>query len=318
MTGAPKPLIVQGDRTVLLEVDQPGFEDARDFLARFAELEKAPEHVHFYRITDVSVWNAASAGLDVDELLDGLAARSRFPLPGNLEAEIRDWYGRYGLLRLERDADRLLLRSTDPRRLGELATARGVAPLLQDGPEGSFLVDEANRGLLKQACMELGFPVHDIAGFRAGQDLEHFALRDTTLGGQPFGLRGYQRDAARVFWAGGSVQGGSGVICLPCGAGKTIVGLAVLDRIRTWTLVLTTNTVAVRQWKREILDKTTLTEDEVGEYTGDSKEVRPVTVATYQILTWRKDKGGDFEHFDLFRAHDWGLVIYDEVHLLPA
>lgn len=318
VTGAPKPLIVQGDRSVLLEVDQPSFEEARDFLAQFAELEKAPEHVHFYRITPISVWNAASAGLDLDALMEGLESRSRFPLPGNLEVELRDWYARFGLLRLERVEDRLLLRSEDPARLGELASARSVAPYLTDGPEDSFVVDEGNRGLLKQACMELGYPVQDIAGFREGRELEEYGLRETTLGGKPFDLRGYQREAARVFWAGGSVQGGSGVICLPCGAGKTVVGLAVIDRIRTWTLVLTTNTVAVRQWKRELLDKTTLTDDDVGEYTGERKEVRPVTVATYQILTWRKDKDAHFEHFDLFSECDWGLVIYDEVHLLPA
>lgn len=303
---------------MLLEVDQPGFEDARDFLALFAELEKAPEHVHFYRITAISVWNAAAAGLAVDALLDGLASRSRFPLPPNLEVELRDWFARFGLFELVRVEDRLLLRSGDADRLGELASARSVAPYLVDGPDGSFVVDEAHRGLLKQAMMELGYPVEDSAGFRDGRALDAFGLRATTRDGRDFALRPYQREAAQIFWAGGSVRGGSGVICLPCGAGKTIVGLAVMDRIRTWTLVLTTNTVAVRQWKRELLDKTTLREEDVGEYSGEKKEIRPVTVATYQILTFRKEKGGGFEHFDIFAEHDWGLVIYDEVHLLPA
>jgi DNA excision repair protein ERCC-3 len=313
-----KPLIVQGDRTVLLEVEQEGFEDARDFLALFCELEKAPEHVHFYRITEISVWNAAAAGLGLDDLLEGLAGRSKFPLPRNLETEIRDAYERYGKLQLVREDERLLLRSEDAGLLGELASAKSVRDYLRDGPGGSFVVDEGQRGLLKQALIKLGYPVDDLAGYREGAELHGFALRDECVSGAPFALRRYQSEAARVFHAGGSVRGGSGVIVLPCGAGKTIVGLAVIDQLATQTLILTTNTVAVRQWKREILDKTTLTPEQVGEYTGDTKEIADVTVATYQILTYRKKRGGDFEHFGVFGERDWGLVIYDEVHLLPA
>ena len=311
-------MIVQGDRSILLEVEQPGYEDARDFLALFAELEKAPEHVHFYRVNAISIWNAAAAGLELEMLLEGLAERSRFPLPPNLEADIREWYRRYGLLRLVRSDDRLLLESDDADLLGELAAARAVEGFLQDGPAGSFIVEEGARGLLKRELIQLGYPVEDLAGFREGAELTDFALRDTTLGGERFALRHYQREAARVFWAGGSVRGGSGVVVLPCGAGKTIVGIGVVDLLRTHTLILTTNTVAVRQWRRELIDKTTLSEDDVGEYSGECKRIAPVTVATYQILTWRRSKNSEFEHFDVLGAHDWGLVIYDEVHLLPA
>ncbi|MEZ5989189.1 MAG: DEAD/DEAH box helicase [Planctomycetota bacterium] len=313
-----RPLIVQGDGSVLLEVAVPGAEEARDFLALFCELEKAPEHVHFYRITRISVWNAAAAGLEVDALADRLEALSRFPVPANLLLEIRDWYRRYGLLRLVRRDDRLLLESEDSGLLGELASSRSVSPMLRDGPEGSFVVEEGDRGNLKQALIGLGYPVEDLAGYREGSALPGFDLAEALPGGRPFELRGYQREAARVFWAGGSVRGGSGVIVLPCGAGKTIVALGVMDLLKTQTLILTTNTVAVRQWKRELLEKTTLEEDEIGEYTGDEKRIAPVTIATYQILTYRKEKGGDFEHFDLFTERDWGLVVYDEVHLLPA
>ena len=311
-------MIVQGDRSILLEVEQPGYEDARDFLALFAELEKAPEHVHFYRVNAISIWNAAAAGLEVDVLLNGLSVRSRFPLPPNLEADIREWFRRYGLLRLVRKDERLLLESEDAELLGELASARAVEKLLHDGPDGTFVVEEGARGLLKRELIQLGYPVDDLAGFRQGAELDEFALRTTTTSGERFDLRHYQREAAKVFWAGGSVRGGSGVVVLPCGAGKTIVGIAVVDLLRTHTLILTTNTVAVRQWRREILDKTTLGEEDVGEYSGETKRIAPITVATYQILTWRRSKDAEFEHFDVLGSHDWGLVIYDEVHLLPA
>jgi len=315
---AGQPLIVQGDGSILLEVAQPGFDEARDFLALFAQLEKAPEHVHFYRVTAISVWNAAAAGLDLDDLLAGLASRSRFPLPENLVVDIRDWYRRYGLLRLERVDGRLLLRSSDPELLDQLVHADSLSGLLSDRTGEDVSVDEGRRGLVKQALMRLGYPVEDLAGYRSGAMLDGFALRDKTREGVPFTLRSYQADAAQVFHAGGTARGGSGVIVLPCGAGKTIVGLAVMDQLRTQTLILTTNTVAVRQWKRELLDKTTLDESMIGEYTGDSKRVAPVTIATYQILTWRRSKTGDFEHFNVFAERDFGLVVYDEVHLLPA
>ncbi len=311
-------MIVQGDGTILLEVDQEGYEEARDFLALFAELEKAPEHVHFYRVGPISVWNAAAAGLRLEDLEEGLERGSRFPVPGVLLERIRDWYRRYGLLRLVRKDDRLLLEGADSEVLGELASAGSVAPLLRDGPGGSFLIEEGDRGRLKQALIKLGYPVEDLAGYRRGSPLPGFGLRERTRSGSPFRLRRYQAEAARVFHAGGSVRGGSGVLVLPCGAGKTIVGLAVMDLLKVRTLILTTNTVAVRQWRRELLDKTLLSETEVGEYTGDRKEVAPVTVATYQILTWRRSKDGAFEHFSLFEDGDWGLIIYDEVHLLPA
>ncbi|MFQ5505868.1 MAG: DNA repair helicase XPB, partial [Planctomycetota bacterium] len=282
------------------------------------ELDKAPEHVHFYRISAISVWNAAASGLGLASLMDGLEKRSRFPLPASLVAEIRDWYRRYGLLRLVRRDERLLLESPDQDLLGDLASNSSVSRLLSDGPEGSFLVDEEHRGPLKQALIKLGYPVEDFAGYREGARLEGLSLRERSLAGAPFELRGYQREAARIFHAGGTVRGGSGVVVLPCGAGKTIVALAIMELLGTHTLVLTTNTVAVRQWKRELLDKTWLPESQVGEYSGDSKRIAPVTIATYQIMTYRRQREGEFEHYDLFMKNDWGLVIYDEVHLLPA
>lgn len=308
---------MQSDRSIVLEVDQPGFAEARDFLAVFAELEKAPEHVHFYRVTPISIWNAAAAGLHAEPLLDGLAARSRFPVPPSLESEIRDWFRRYGLLRLERGEGALTLTSSEPDLLGELARARDVAPLVQVA-NGVLRVEEGNRGLLKQALIGLGYPVEDLAGYRTGEALKDLRLRERTTSGEPFALRPYQEEAARVFWAAGAAHGGSGVIVLPCGAGKTVVGMAVMDLLREETLVLTTNTVAVRQWRRELLEKTTLREEDIGEYTGERKNLRPVTIATYQILTWRRGREEPFEHFDVFGRRDWGLVIYDEVHLLPA
>ncbi len=303
---------------MLAEVAAPGFEEARNFLARFAELEKAPEHIHFFRIGALSIWNAASAGMELDEILEGLAARSRFPLPPNLVSEIKDWYRRFGLLQLLREGDLLVLRSEDEELLGELAGADSVSRYLQDGTGGGFVVGEGDRGNLKQALIALGYPVLDLGGYLEGAELPNFGLREQTMEGRAFELRPYQNEAARLFYAGGAATGGSGVIVLPCGAGKTIVGMGVMDLLKTWTLILTTNTVAVRQWKRELLDKTTLREEDIGEYTGERKEIRPVTIATYQILTYRKEKEGEFEHFHLFGDRDWGLLIYDEVHLLPA
>jgi DNA excision repair protein ERCC-3 len=315
---ATNPLIVQGDRTVLVEVDNPRYTAARDALAPFAELEKSPEHIHTYRLTPLSLWNAAAAGLTAEAMLDVLARYSKFPLPTNLAPDLTELVGRYGRVKLEKDGDQLRLVCADRPLLEELARQPKVREYLGErtGPE-SFAIDAAHRGVLKQALIAVGYPAEDLAGYTEGAPLPT-GLRAVTRHGVPFRVRDYQREAAAVFHAGGDVRGGSGVIVLPCGAGKTIVGLAAMALVQRSTLVLTTSITAVKQWRREILDKTDLTEDDIAEYTGETKDIGPVTVATYQILTHRADKREEFPHFKLFDQRDWGLIIYDEVHLLPA
>jgi DNA excision repair protein ERCC-3 len=333
------PLIVQSDRSLLLHTvrtvtddqgravkdaegrplteEHPRYAEARDTLSAFAELEKSPDYLHSYRITPVSVWNAAALGLTADQVVEQLEDLACVPVPQGVIDEVRRWFERYGLLVIERAGERFELRSDDANALEEILTHKAVAELVQRDVDGRVLIDDLTRGPLKQVLIKLGFPVNDRGGYLDG-DPHDIELRETTLGGQPFAPRHYQNAAADAFYQGGSTAGGSGVIVLPCGAGKTVVALTAMSKVRTKTLVLTTNTVAVRQWREEVLDKTCLGPDEVGEYTGESKEVRPVTISTYQMLTWRRNKTGDFEHFDLFRRENWGLVVYDEVHLLPA
>ena len=312
------PLIVQSDRTVLLEVDNPRYPDARDELARFAELEKSPEHFHTYRISPLSLWNAAAAGLGAADILESLERFTKYDVPANIRFEVQDFVARYGRLRLERRGDLLVLVASDVPLATEVSHHKLVRPFILEaiGPL-ALSVRPDRRGHVKQALIRIGYPVEDLAGYVDGAPLA-FSVRETTLDGLPLHIRPYQRDATDVFLAGGSARGGSGVIVLPCGAGKTIVGLVAMAHLATDTLVLCTNITAVRQWKREILDKTDLTEDQVGEYSGEVKEIRPVTLATYQILTYRRRKGESFPHFQIFNAMNWGLIIYDEVHLLPA
>ena len=323
------PLIVQSDRSLLLEVDNSLYEAARDELARFAELEKSPEHIHTYRITPLSLWNAASAGVGADDILSALEKYSKFDLPRNVLTDVRDYISRFGRVKLIKSATGdLLLRSEDPMLIAEIARNKRVQPcVLAQVDRNTLQVDPRMRGHIKQALVLFGYPAEDLAGYADGAPLPVELRENTSREGEAFGLRAYQGDAIAAFWAGGTVHGGSGVVVLPCGAGKTVVGMGTMAQAQTSTLILAPSTVAVRQWISEILDKTTLTEDQVGEYTGEKKEVRPVTVTTYQILTYRpsttavdKETGevGEFPHFDLFTAKDWGLIIYDEVHLLPA
>jgi DNA excision repair protein ERCC-3 len=312
------PLIVQGDRTVLLEVDNPLHAEARDAIAPFAELEKSPEHIHTYRLTSLSLWNAAAAGMSAAEMIDALGTYSKFPLPPNLATDIRELVGRYGRVSLRRIDGQLRLVTQDRALLEELARQKGVRDYLGDRVDAtSFVVDDSFRGVLKQALIGVGYPAEDLGGYTDGASLS-LELRTISRAGLPFQVRDYQRMAVEAFHAGGDARGGSGVIVLPCGAGKTIVGLSALAALKKQTLVLTTSTTAVEQWRREILDKTDLAEDQVALYTGDSKAIAPVTLATYQIVTYRPKKDGDFPHFSLFNQRDWGLIIYDEVHLLPA
>lgn len=312
------PLIVQGDRTVLLEVDNPLHAEARDAIAPFAELEKSPEHIHTYRLTPLSLWNAAAAGMSSDAMVDALATYSKFPLPPNLPVDLKELVSRYGRVRLLRKDGALQLVSDDVALLAELARQKGVRDYLGERLDpNSFAIPDAFRGVLKQALIGVGYPAEDLAGYTDGASLE-VSLRAITRAGFPFHVRDYQTMAVDAFHAGGDVRGGSGVIVLPCGAGKTIVGINALATLKRSTLVLTTSTTAVEQWRREILDKTDLPDNMVATYTGDSKNIAAVTLATYQIVTYRPKKDGDFPHFAIFNSRDWGLIIYDEVHLLPA
>ncbi|MFZ5816027.1 MAG: DNA repair helicase XPB [Bacillota bacterium] len=312
------PLIVQSDRTVLLEVMNPAFEEARDLLSTFAELVKSPEHIHTYAITPLSLWNAAASGLTAREILDGLSRYSKFPIPESLRQDIVDYVARYGRVQLVRDPDgTLLLRAADPLVLTEVWHNQQVRPFLLEQRADGLVVDPERRGHVKQAMTKIGFPVEDLAGYTEGAALP-FQLREVTLSGRPFALRPYQEQAVRAFYKGGSAAGGSGVIVLPCGAGKTVVGMGSMEAVQQQTLILTTNITAVRQWIDELVDKTTLPREQIGEYSGEVKEIRPVTVSTYQILTYREAGTDEMPHHQLIGARDWGLIIYDEVHMLPA
>ncbi|MCH2100831.1 MAG: DEAD/DEAH box helicase [Planctomycetes bacterium] len=314
-------LILQSDLTIVLETAHPQFEEMRNGLLPFSELVKSPEFLHTYRITPVSIWNASATGLSADAVLGFLEANARYGMPSNFEAEIRTWFRRCGIFSLhkEGDGDTLRLEASEPAVLQQLLHDPDLAQLCDqvDEAAGAALLGPGKRGLVKERLIRLGYPVEDRAGYVDGAPLE-IELRAQTVEGGDFALRPYQAEAIEAFYRGGTALGGSGTIVLPCGAGKTVVGLAAMAAVGSNTLVLTPNTVALRQWKRELLDKTELTEDQVGEYSGDAKEIRPVTLTTYQILTYRKKKGEDFLHFDLFSKGDWGLIVYDEVHLLPA
>lgn len=312
------PLIVQSDLTVLLEVAAPDAEVVRPLLGKFAELEKAPEHLHSYRISPLSLWNAAVAGVTVDDVLDTLTTYAKYPLPDVVIREVTDAIGRYGRVWLARLPDGLVLVADEPSVLDELAGVRQVAELLDRRlDEHRFAVREQDRGALKQALLAAGWPASDEAGFDAGMPLPEVAVTAD--------LRPYQTHALAAWWRGGDAAGGSGVIVLPCGAGKTVVGLAAMTTVSAHTLVVCTSVSSIRQWIRETLDKTTLTAADVGEWSGERKQLRSVTFVTYQSLTWADpnapDSGDVFvrhPHLDLFSQVGWGLVVYDEVHLLPA
>ncbi|WP_253826667.1 DNA repair helicase XPB [Prauserella aidingensis] len=301
------PLIVQSDKTVLLEIDHEQAGDARIAIAPFAELERAPEHVHTYRITPLALWNARAAGHDAEQVVDALTTYSRFPVPQPLLIDIVDTMGRFGRLQIHNHpAHGLVMTTTDRAVLAEVQRSKKIKPMLGvQVDDDTVAVHPSERGRLKQALLKVGWPAEDLAGYVDGE------AHPMSLEEDDWSLREYQRQAADSFWAGGS-----GVVVLPCGAGKTLVGAAAMAQAQATTLILVTNTVAGRQWKRELIARTSLTEDEIGEYSGEKKEIRPVTIATYQVIT-RKSKG-EYKHLELFDSRDWGLVVYDEVHLLPA
>jgi DNA excision repair protein ERCC-3 len=299
------PLIVQSDRTVLLETDHPQAKDARHELAIFAELERAPEHIHTYRITRLGLWNARAAGHDAEFIIDSLKRWSKYPVPEGVEREIRSTIDRYGKLVIDRDEDGLRLSGATPSILIEVASNRKISELLDERLENAYRVKDWARGQLKQELLKLGWPAEDKAGFTPGTPFE------ISLDQSLWQLRDYQKEAVAKF-----ELGGSGVVVLPCGAGKTLVGAATMAEIKTNTLILVTNTVSARQWRDELLARTSLKEEDIAEYSGSTKDIGPVTIATYQILTTKRK--GEFAHLELLNARDWGLIIYDEVHLLPA
>jgi DNA excision repair protein ERCC-3 len=359
MYNPDNPLIVQSDRTVLLEVDNPRYEACRDLLSGFCELIKSPEHIHTYRLTPLSLWNARAAGMTSEQMVEVLHEFTKYDVPGNIVHDIRDYVGRYGRLKLFKEDGCLLLRAEDNLLMTEIRHNKAIQPfLLAPRDARTVEIPLLERGRLKQALLKIGFPIEDLAGYTEGDKLE-FGLREITRGGKPFLPRPYQDDAAGAFWAGGSAAGGSGVLVLPCGAGKTIIGIQAMAKAQMQTLIIVTGITAARQWRDELMDKSTLTEEMIGEYSGEVKEIKPVTIATYQVLTVRRDpkkaKGkksdaavenldgatdrlpsndGDWDlrklsadsaeqaagylNLDLFNRQNWGLIIYDEVHLLPA
>jgi DNA excision repair protein ERCC-3 len=301
------PLIVQSDKTLLLEIDHEHAAACRRAIAPFAELERAPEHVHTYRLTPLGLWNARAAGHDAEQVVDVLLEYSRYPVPHALLVDVAETMARYGRLQLVKDPEQgLVLRALDIPVLEEVLRSKKVAPLLGTRLDAeNVLVHASERGNLKQVLLKLGWPAEDLAGYVNGEK------HPIDLAEDGWTLRPYQNEAVEGFW-----HGGSGVVVLPCGAGKTLVGAAAMARSGTTTLILVTNTVSARQWRDELIARTSLTADEIGEYSGSRKEVRPVTIATYQVMTTKR-KGG-YAHLELFDARDWGLIIYDEVHLLPA
>lgn len=315
---SPLPAVIQSDGTIFLEVHNPLFERARDCFMRFSDLVKSPEHMYTYRISPLSLWNAAACGLGAEEIIRDLEAFSRYAVPENVKHMIRTTTERYGILRIYMQDGNLILSSRDPMVFMEVTSSERLAPYIEaKHRENAVILRPNSRGFVKQALIKMGYPAEDLAGYVDGDPLE-VRLRSVTRRGLPFFLRPYQIEASNAFYAGGHATGGSGVIVLPCGAGKTVVGLDVMAKLCTQTLILTTNVVALRQWIDEILDKTDLREDQIGEYSGEKKELAPVTVTTYQMLTYRKKGAAGYPHFSIFNERNWGLIIYDEVHLLPA
>lgn len=332
------PLIVQGDRSLLLDVHAPLAEECRNALIPFAELEKSPEHLHTYRLTPLSLWNAASAGFSADDAAAVLQKYARYDVPQSVIAWIKETASRFGKITLlagpdievpvkEGSAEKIIehylyLKADSLPVYKEIFANHSVKKLLTassdaNAPEHSFLIHLTDRGTIKQLLLQAGWPVKDQVALTDGEPLD-VSLRQTTAAGQPLQIREYQTGAARALVGDKGPGTGFGTIVLPCGAGKTIVGMTIMDMLKTSTLIITTNISAVHQWIDELLDKTNLTRDQIAEYSGESKTIKQVTVATYQVLTWRPDKEGPYPHFSIFHERPWGLIIYDEVHMLPA
>lgn len=312
------PLIVQSNSTILLEVNNPLFVDARNAIGQFAHLDKSPEYIHSYSITPLSLWNAASLGMKPSDVVSRLTQYSKYPLPHNVVDDINELMGRFGKITIESLDGTLVLRSPDTSLLHHLIQHPKIKTMITQVIDPTTVSFSAEfRGLIKQSLIGIGFPAHDLAGYVDG-DPYTIPLRSSLKSGGDFTIREYQRLAADNFIGNAESPGGSGVVVLPCGAGKTIVGIYAMTLLQRRTLILVTNVTAAHQWRREILDKTDLRDDEIGEYSGEIKEIKPVTLATYQILTYRKKKTDPFIHYEIFNKENWGLIVYDEVHLLPA
>lgn len=334
------PLIVQGDRSLLLDVHAPLAEECRNALIPFAELEKSPEHLHTYKLSPLSLWNAASAGFTAENAIEVLQKFARYDVPQSIVMWIKEISSRFGKIKLiagpdievpvkEDSAEKIIehflyLVADSLPVYKEIAANRTVKKLLtetlegdKEAPEHSFLLKLTDRGTIKQILLQAGWPVDDKVALSDGEPLD-VSLRETTCQGKPLNIREYQKNSAKALIGDKGPGTGFGTIVLPCGAGKTIVGMTIMDMLKTSTLIITTNISAVHQWIDELLDKTNLTADQIAEYSGENKEIKQVTVATYQVLTWRPDKEGPYPHFSIFHERPWGLIIYDEVHMLPA
>ncbi len=316
-----KPLIIQSDRTLMLEVGHQGYVECRDFLSLFAELVKSPEFIHTYRVTPLSLWNAAALDVPFKEIIGGLEEFSRYSVPSNVIVDMREWYETYGKLVLQKAKDAqdcLELVVVDSHILERIRNNESLEDFWadNDGRPGLF-IPEARRGDLKHALIKAGYPVKDLCGYMEGGRFD-ITLRSIDLDGDAFALRDYQKEAIDLFYCAGEKTGGSGVIVLPCGSGKTIIGLGTMAEISTYTLIIATNNVSVRQWRDELLSKAHINETDIGEYTGRIKEIKPITITTYQMLTHRQTKDSPLHNLKIFTEHNWGLIIYDEVHILPA
>ncbi len=312
------PLIIQSDHTLMLEVAHPQYSECRDFLVAFAELVKSPEFIHTYRITPLSLWNAAAIDITLTEIIDGLDRFTRYEPPANVLTDIREWYQTYGCLILTKESpQQLRLTVEDSIILNRIRQDKTLQAFWQVETDNGFLIAATERGNVKHLLVKIGYPVKDLCGYVPGTPFE-LALRKIDLDDNPFVLRDYQLEAVEAFYHSGRASGGSGIIVLPCGSGKTIIGLGIIDRIANQTLIITTNNVSVHQWRDEITAKTTVISDDIGEFTGLTKNIKPITITTYQMLTYRRSKDDPFQNLELFTKQNWGLIIYDEVHLLPA
>ncbi|MCB2296314.1 DNA repair helicase XPB [Clostridium tagluense] len=312
------PIIIQSDKTLLLEVNNDLYEEVRDQISRFAELEKSPEYIHTYKISPLSLWNAASSGMSSQKILEILENYSKYEVPQNVIKDIEHNIDKYGKIKLIKEDNRLLLICDDKYIMTEILNYKSMDKyILEKIDESKVIINSLMRGSIKQFLIKLGYPVEDLAGYIEGAKFDT-TLRKKMLQGDALTIRDYQKEAADIFYANGTAKGGSGVIVLPCGAGKTITAMATMDKINTETLILTTNITALRQWKSEIIDKMNIKEEDIGEYSGEIKEIKPITITTYQILTYRKSSVSEFAHMKLFNDKKWGFIIYDEVHTLPA
>jgi DNA excision repair protein ERCC-3 len=311
------PMIIQSDLTILLEVDNPAFRNARDLVSQFCELIKSPEHIHTYSISKLSLWNAIANGIKKEDILLGLQKYTKFDIPSNILYEIKDAYTRYGEITLLKDDENFILQFKTESVYKEVLHYKPIKEFILSYTFLEIYIKKMARGRIKQILIDLGYPVNDLAGYKKGEDLR-INFRSKTLQNETFKLRGYQEEAISSFHQDGSLQGGNGVIVLPCGAGKTVVAMGVMEKIQEHTIILTTSTLAVKQWIRELIDKTDISPEDIGEYSASKKQIRPVTVTTYQMLTYRSNKTDEFLHMELFNKHNWGLIVYDEVHLLPA